>query len=102
HAAGVNLGDFARENTLRLSTGEEHLYPDAAFALSTLERPPFTFYVELDNSTEPLASPRTCDSWQRKLQFYERLQDQSPFRFRVLAVVTRSVHRMDHLLTLAG
>lgn len=102
HAAGVEVKDFSRENTLKLSTADDHLYPDSAFTLTANQRAPFTFYVELDNSTEPLASPRERDSWRRKLQFYERLQDQSPGRFRVLGIVTKSPKRVSNMLTLAA
>jgi len=102
HQAGVELGDFRRENTLRLTLGDDCLYPDCAFTLETPDRPAFRFYVELDNSTEPLASPRAQDSWQKKLAFYEALQDQRPARFRVLALVTKSPHRVRNLLALAG
>jgi len=49
-----------------------------------------------------LASPRERESWLRKLQFYERLQDESDVRFRVLAVTTRSEHRARNLLALAA
>lgn len=102
HHDGVELGSFHRENTLQLSVGGAYLYPDAAFALQALGRTPFQFHVELDNSTEPLASPRAQDSWLRKLRFYEALQDQLPTRFRVLALVTKSPQRVRNLLALAG
>lgn len=102
YRGGVEVNSFHRENTLRLAVGEQSLYPDAAFTLQAVGRPPFRFYVELDNSTEPLASPRDCDSWQRKLRFYEALQDHVGARFRVLALVTKSPKRVQNLLALAG
>lgn len=101
-AAGASIGDFTRENALKLSIAGDHLYPDGYFTLTQPDRPPFLFYVELDNSTEPLASPRARDSWLRKLRFYEELQNNSPSRFRVLGIVTRSKQRLENIASLAA
>lgn len=101
HQGHVQLGGFARENSLKLTVGEEHLYPDCAFTCCLPERE-FLYYVELDNSTEPLTSPRERDSWTRKLAFYEQLQDRSSTRFRVLGLVTRSATRLKNIAALAG
>jgi hypothetical protein len=101
HHAGVLVGGFARENTLKLAVGEEHLYPDCAFTCCLSQRE-FLYYVELDNSTEPLTSPRERDSWKRKLEFYEQLQDLSSTRFRVLGLITRSSARLRNIAALAG
>jgi len=107
HQDSVELCDFARENTLQLSVGSDSLYPDCAFTLGIPDlgipdRLPFQFYAEVDNSTEPLASPRAQDSWLKKLRFYEALQDERPTRFRVLALVTKSEQRVRNLLALAS
>ena len=101
HRDNVQVESFHRENALKLTVADEHLYPDCAFTLRIPARPAFTFYVELDNSTEPLASLRERDSWVRKLQFYEKLQDASVSRFRVLGVFTKSTKRLDNLQMLA-
>jgi hypothetical protein len=101
HRAGIDLAAFHRENALRLSLGEEHLYPDSTLTLTLCGRTGFTFYIELDNSTEPLTSPREHDSWVRKLRFYEAHQDRSDFRFRVLGLITKSPQRLRNLLSLA-
>src|ERR1051325_7529379 len=93
HAAEVPVDDFTREKGLRLTIAGDDVYPDASFTLTQPGRQPFLFYVELDNSTEPLGSPRSRDSWLRKLHFYEELQNHSATRFRVLGVVTRSKQR---------
>ncbi len=100
--AGVQVEAFHRENSLRLMLENESLYPDCAFTLRIPNRPGFTFFIELDNSTEALASPRAHDSWLKKLRFYERLQDGRAERFRVLGIVTKSPQRLDHLLALAA
>src|SRR5437660_4059743 len=52
HQAGVSIGNFRRENTLRLKIGDESLYPDAAFEIGPEADTRFTFYIELDNRTE--------------------------------------------------
>jgi hypothetical protein len=99
---GVTLADFVRENQLKLTAGIDSLCPDCCFTLALPNRPPFLFYAELDNSTEPLASPRERDSWVRKLRIYEALQDASPTRFRVLGLVTRSEKRLTNIVALAA
>lgn len=101
HEAGILLTDFHRENTLALAVGEQRLYPDCALTLRVPGRPPLQFYVELDNGTEPMTSPRDRDSWEKKLRFYEDLRDSSAARFRVLALVTRSLERLEHIVALA-
>ena len=100
--ADIPLADFHRENQLRLTLGPESLYPDCSFTLTAPGRPPFLFYVELDNSTEPLTSPKERDSWQRKLRLYEALQDAAAARFRVLGLVTRSQQRLTNIAALAA
>lgn len=102
HVAGVTVGDFTRENALKLTIAGEDLFPDASFTLTLPDRLPFLFYVELDNSTEPLASPRARDSWLKKLRFYEELQNSSASRFRVLGIVTRSKARLQNIAALAA
>ncbi len=101
-AAAVTVGDFTRENALKLTIAGDDLFPDASFTLTQPGRPPFLFYVELDNSTEPLASPRARDSWFRKIRFYEELQNRSASRFRVLGIVTRSKQRLENIAALAA
>jgi hypothetical protein len=100
--AQASIGDFTRENTLKLSIADDELYPDCSFILTLPGRPPFQFYVELDNSTEALGSPRAHDSWLRKIRFYERLQNSSPTRFRVLGIMTKSRQRRANIAALAA
>src|ERR1051326_3813419 len=94
HEHDVAIVAFHRENTCRLAVGDAHLYPDNAIVL----QPPasertFTYFVELDNCTESIRSTGTMDSWQRKVQFYERYQDQHEERFRVLTFTTGGTQR---------
>ena len=102
HEAKVTIENMTRENALRLSVGDEYLYPDGSFTLSLPGRPSFLFYVELDNSTEVLTSPTQRDSWLRKLRFYEALQNSMPTRFRVLGLSTRSAKRIENIGVLAA
>lgn len=102
HETGVTIENMTRENALRLAVNEESLYPDASFTLSVPGRPPFLFYVELDNSTEVLSSPTQRDSWLKKMRFYESLQDGTPTRFRVLGLITRSNQRVENITMLAA
>lgn len=102
HTTGITLSGFYRENTLRLDVGSECLFPDCAFQLVLPSRVAYSFFVELDNATETVRSKRDLDSWQRKLQLYDTLQDQSPKRFRVLIVTTAREARLQHILALAN
>ena len=102
HELQVTIESMTRENALRLSIGEENLYPDGSFTVTVPGRPPFLFYVELDNSTEVLTSPTQRESWLRKLRFYEALQNSTPTRFRVLGLVTRSQKRLENIAMLAA
>jgi hypothetical protein len=100
--AQATLSDFTRENALKLTIDGHDLFPDSSLTLTVPGRPSFLFYVELDNSTEVLASRGARESWIKKLRFYENLQNVTPTRFRVLGVVTRSVQRLHNLTSLAA
>ncbi len=102
HENDVTVSDFARENSVCLEVGKTQLYPDSTFCLNLATGQQFRFFVELDNSTEPLTSSKDRDSWQRKIAFYEALQNRTPKRFRVLAVTTKSQARGDNILRLAA
>lgn len=101
HRAGVRFTEFYRENTLRLTIGDDCLYPDSSFQLVGSESP-FNFLVEIDNHTERIRSDKDTDSWERKLRLYDRLQDSAASRFRVLVVTTRSSDRLRHILSTAA
>jgi hypothetical protein len=99
--AGLKLAGFYRENTLRLAVGDEFLCPDCAFQLVTPSGFPFSFFVELDNSTEAIHSDKDRDSWESKLRLYDAFQDLTAVRFRVLVLATRSSQRVSHILDAA-
>src|SRR5207244_563757 len=58
HEARLGFTGFYRENTLRLAIGDEWLFPDAAFKMVTPAGGAFSFYVELDNSSERIRSEK--------------------------------------------
>lgn len=101
HRAGVCVTEFYRENTLKLSIGDDTLYPDLSFQL-VVDEQPLNFVVEIDNHTETIRSPKDTDTWERKLRLYDRLQDSIENRFRVLAITTRSTDRLRHILMTAA
>jgi hypothetical protein len=100
HQQGLHMVDFYRENTLRLTVGEECLFPDCAFRIRRADQQ-YNFVVELDNSSERVRSVKDADSWERKIRLYDQHQDQTTDRFRVLVVTTRSRERRDHILQAA-
>jgi len=102
HEAGVHLGGFCRENSVRLAVGPESLAPDCAFQVQAADGGTFQFFVELDNRSERIRSAKDADSWQRKIRLYEAFQDACPRRFRVLAVCTRGGERLGHILGAAA
>lgn len=102
HRADVSIENFHRENTLRLTVGDESLYPDAAFEIQYDTESRFTFFIEVDNRTETVWPGSTPDSWGRKVQFYERYQDTHEERFRVLAITTGGPARLANMLRCAG
>lgn len=101
HRAGVRVTEFYRENTLKLTIGDDTLYPDSSFQLIVDEQP-LNFLVEIDNHTETIRSPKDTETWERKLRLYDRLQDSIKNRFRVLAITTRSSDRLRHILMTAA
>ena len=100
HRMQLPITDFARENTLRLTIGDESLFPDCSFCMCVPDQA-FRFFVELDNGTERIRSKKDADSLERKIRLYERYQDQSRDRFRVLVVSTRSHERNRSILEAA-
>jgi hypothetical protein len=101
HRLGVQVGGFCRENSVALTDGEHTIYPDCAFQLHLTGRESFSYFVELDNSTERLASVKDIDSWERKIRVYDAVRARSTTRFRVLVFTTKSADRLTHILVLA-
>ncbi len=102
HGAGYAFTSFARENTLRIAVGADCLYPDCAFELIGPTGHRFAFLVEIDAGSERIRSPKDVESWERKIRLYDRYQDASPERFRVLIVATHDRARAARLLQAAA
>lgn len=102
HRSRLRFMNFYRENTLRLQVGEESLFPDAAFQLVDQAGSGFNFIAELDRSTERIRSIKDTESWERKIRFYERCQDSSKTRVRVLIVGIRESDRLRRILETAA
>lgn len=102
HCTNVSLSGFYRENTLRLSIGDESLFPDCGFQLIDPDGRAFSFFVEVDGGTERIRSAMDLDSWERKLRLYDRFQDQATRLFRVLIISIHSTLRVEHILDAAA
>ncbi|MCA9076569.1 MAG: hypothetical protein KDA93_16210 [Planctomycetaceae bacterium] len=106
HRQGIELRQYARENTLKLEADGYVLYPDAAFQLLSSDGRSFNFVVEVDNGTERVRSRQDVESIERKLRGYDRHQSQfdalDPARYMVMFVTTRSQARLQHILDLAA
>lgn len=105
----LDLADYRRENSVVLSLGAAKLKPDGSMQLKSRDGREFNFFLELDNGTEPVRSKHHREHLERKVRFYERLQDAvlakwnrgrrdyPPPRYRVL-FFTHSIERQKHLL----
>jgi hypothetical protein len=102
HRRGLAFTGFCRENTLKLTVGGESLFPDCAFQLIEPGGMALRFMVEIDAGSERIHSSKDTESWERKLRFYDRYQDNSPERFRVLILTTRSEERASRILDAAA
>ncbi len=98
HRAGIVVENFRRENTVKLQLGSDFLAPDASFQLRRGNEPAFSFFMEMDNATETIRSAVSLESWQQKIDFYERYQDTCPTRFRVLVITTGGEQRLRNIL----
>ena len=102
HQSGFRFTEFYRENTLRLQVEEESLFPDAAFQLIDAQGTAFNFFTEIDRSSERIRSDKDTESWDRKIRFYDRWQDGSKTRVRVLIIGIRESDRIGRILDTAA
>jgi hypothetical protein len=98
----IQIIDFHPENTLRITAGDHALSPDASFSLLFPNGFRFTYFVELDNSTEPIRSIERLNSWQQKLHLYHQHAIDNRDRFKLLVVTTKNSSRLSHILDLAA
>lgn len=97
---GVRLLEQLGENQLTLSVGDRSQKPDYSFRLAT-DDGVFTFYDELDESTEPIASNKQRESLEAKIRFHEDYQNATGERYRVRVVFANTSARMVQFLNLA-
>ncbi|MEM9941567.1 MAG: replication-relaxation family protein [Planctomycetota bacterium] len=97
--SAVDLQELKVESPISLGNDGESIIPDASFAFAAPDGGEFRFFVELDTGTERVATlQRVPSSIQKKLEFYERLRQQSTEPFRVLFVTTSSERRATNIL----
>jgi DNA-binding Lrp family transcriptional regulator len=98
HRSGIEVADLSVETSLALHAGE-WITPDASLSLQTEEGRPRRFHLEIDTSSERVATKmRLPSSIQKKLEFYERYRLTNPDPFRVLFVCTSSKQRAMNIL----
>ena len=105
HRANATIRNFARENSLKITTDNATLYPDCAFQLAFGDGRAFNYVIELDNGTERVRSTKNTESLERKIRGYDRHQQHfaalDPRRYVVLFITTRSSARAEHILSTA-
>jgi hypothetical protein len=101
HALGIAVSGFHGENRVQLTGGELTVYPDCAFQFMLPSGRALSYFVEIDNRSERVCSPKDTDSWERKMRAYEAVQDCVQTRFRLLVVCTRGSERINHILATA-
>lgn len=105
---GIEMDQYARENSVKLQAGQSHVFPDGGFRLLHRSQPtrPFPFLIELDNGSERVRSTRDIESIERKVRTYDlhqsRYKRDDPARYLVLFVTTRSERRLQHVLSMCN
>lgn len=97
---GIPILDQVGENQHFLSLGGRSQKPDYSFRLATCEGN-YTYYDELDESTEPITSTKQRESLQNKIRFHEDYQDATGERYRVRMIFAKTTARLAQFLTLA-
>ncbi len=101
HRRGLSFVYFHPENTHRIETADGTIFPDQAFGLHLPPSTQLNYYVELDNSTEPIRSTDRMDSWQNRLRRYYQNEANSIERSRLIIVSTKNGSRLANILDLA-
>lgn len=97
---GVGILDQVGENKLTLMLGDREQKPDYSFRLATGDGV-FTYYDELDESTEPIASTKQRESLEAKIRFHEDYQNATGERYRVRMIFAKASARFVQFLALA-
>lgn len=97
---GVPILDQLGENQLTLTLGERSQKPDHSFRLATPDGV-FTYYDELDEATEPIASTKQRESLEAKIRFHEDYQNATGERYRVRVFFPKASPRFTQFLAIA-
>jgi hypothetical protein len=97
---GVRILDRAGENHRTLVLGDRSQKPDHSFRLETRDGV-YTYYDELDEATEPIASTKQRESLEAKIRFHEDYQNATGERYRVRVIFVKTSVRMVQFLSLA-
>jgi hypothetical protein len=97
---GVEIQEQVGENRLTLVLGDREQKPDYSFRLATRDGL-YTYYDELDEATEPIASNRQRESLEAKIRFHEEYQNATGERYRVRMIFAKASPRMVQFLNLA-
>jgi hypothetical protein len=97
---GVTIHEQQGENQLVLSLGDRVQKPDYSFRLATRDGV-FTYFDELDESTEPIASTKQRESLEAKIRFHEDYQNATGERYRVRMIFAKATSRVFQFLQLA-
>jgi hypothetical protein len=97
---GVPILDQVGENQLSLALGDRVQKPDHSFRLATRDDI-YTYYDELDEGTEPIASTKQRESLEAKIRFHEDYQNATGERYRVRMIFAKTSARLAQFLQLA-
>jgi hypothetical protein len=102
HAArlGLRIFDQRGENQLPLTIGDRTQKPDYSFSLQTRDGT-YTFYDEIDESTEPITSTKQRETLEAKIRFHEDYQNATGERYRVRVFFAKPSPRIAQFLNLA-
>jgi hypothetical protein len=97
---GLRIFDQRGENQLPLALGDRIQKPDYSFRLQTRDGT-YTFYDEIDESTEPITSTKQRESLEAKIRFHEDYQNATGERYRVRVFFAKPSPRIAQFLNLA-
>jgi hypothetical protein len=97
---GLQIFDQRGENQLPLMIGDRTQKPDYSFRVQTRDGV-YTFYDEIDEGTEPIASTKQRESLEAKIRFHEDYQNATGERYRVRIFFAKASPRIAQFLNLA-
>jgi hypothetical protein len=100
HRLGIQILNQLGENKLTLSLGDRLQKPDYSVRLVTRDDA-YTFYDEMDESTEPIMSTKQRESLEAKIRFHEDYQNATGERYRVRMIFAQVSARMAQFVHLA-